>query len=147
MDNNKGKKWDLEEENQLKKNYNEQKSISAIAKIHGRTRGAIRLRLEKLNMLEPNKNTTDNENENDNEIDDDCSHENILSKCDNDTNNKCRNINNRQYLEKIVTKKLFQKDTSNTKTQINKVNTRTIVHKNEEEDDDEIVVIPSKKLF
>jgi hypothetical protein len=53
----KRKAWDTNEENMLKRLYiDEHKDIESIAQIHGRTTGAIKSRLEKLNILKKDSN-------------------------------------------------------------------------------------------
>jgi len=52
---NAGRKWTDEEEQQLRDGFSQNKSYKALAKAHGRTRGAIRARLIKLELIEDTK--------------------------------------------------------------------------------------------
>jgi hypothetical protein len=47
-----GQPWTTEEDSLLLKAFNEGKKISELAKLHGRSYGAIKARLIKLEMLE-----------------------------------------------------------------------------------------------
>lgn len=49
---NQGNKWTNTEEEQLKQHFNDGKRIIEMARIHGRTTGAIRSRLIKIGLLE-----------------------------------------------------------------------------------------------
>jgi hypothetical protein len=49
---NQGNKWTNSEEEQLRQHFNDGKRIIEMARIHGRTTGAIRSRLIKIGLLE-----------------------------------------------------------------------------------------------
>ncbi len=48
---NQGRKWTEQEDQQLKESFNKGFKTSEISKLHGRTYGAIRSRLEKLSLI------------------------------------------------------------------------------------------------
>jgi len=58
MDQSQGHRWSLEEEEQLRKTYLSGVAISHLAQHHARSRQAIRKRLVRLGLLEPENNLT-----------------------------------------------------------------------------------------
>jgi predicted GIY-YIG superfamily endonuclease len=65
QENNKGKGWDNNEEEDLRKLYiGENKDIREIAQIHGRSEGAIKARLAKLNILNNSVNNNSKQENN-----------------------------------------------------------------------------------
>ena len=47
-----GKPWNKEEDKQITKAFHEGESVESIAKVHRRTQSSVRLRLEKLGLIE-----------------------------------------------------------------------------------------------
>jgi hypothetical protein len=56
---NAGGAWTLAEEGKLRAAFESEKDIAALARLHGRTRGAIRTRLVRLGLMDPSRSPKD----------------------------------------------------------------------------------------